>query len=382
MADLLRGLVWAGSAAALALGVHAAVNRRRLSQLAEPAGVVDLPVSVLVPARDEATTIGSCVGRLRAQTGVRDLEVLVLDDHSGDGTADVAEQAAASDARIRVIRSDAEPPPGWLGKPFACARLAEAATGSVLVFLDADVALEPGAVAAAVAALGEGGDDLLSAWPRQIARTPLARLVQPLQQWSWLSTLPLHLTRESPRESLAAANGQFLVVSAAGYSAAGGHAAAPAAVLDDLALARTVKRAGLQVGIADASQVASCEMYRSDQDLVAGYAKSLWTAFGGPHRGLLLAAGLALIFLLPPGYAVLGRHRATRRAAAVGYGAGVAGRIVAAQASGGRVWPDAWCHPLSITAFGGLMVTSVLRRRSVRWKGRPVVAVGTEGASR
>jgi glycosyltransferase involved in cell wall biosynthesis len=359
-----------GSAVAVAGAIHAARNARRLPHLRNQPGVVTEAVSVLVPARDEEANIGACLRALTHQRGVSDLEILVGDDDSGDRTAELVAAAAHADRRVRLVDVPA-PAPGWLGKPNACAHLAAVARGKALVFVDADVRLQPHALSQAVTQL-RTGHDLLSAWPQQLGDTPLARLVQPLQQWSWLTTLPLGVADRSRRPQLVAANGQFLVGDAAAYRMAGGHAAVSDQVLDDIGLARAFKRAGGRVGLADASDVAACLMYDTDADLVAGYAKSLWTAFGGPARGLLVTAGLAVVYVAPPMYAVLGRHRMTRFVAATGYAAGVCGRVVSARATGGRVWPDALAHPASMAALAALTTRSVRdsRRGRLTWRGR------------
>ena len=100
---------------------------------------------------------------------VDDVEVLVLDDASTDRTRAVADDAAAQDPRVRVV-TGAGPPPGWLGKTAACDRLAAEATGSVLVFVDADVRLAAHAVAATVDLLRRNDLDLVSPYPTAAGR--------------------------------------------------------------------------------------------------------------------------------------------------------------------------------------------------------------------
>src|SRR6185436_11595038 len=139
----------------------------------------------------------------------------------------------------------------------------------VLVFLDADVRLRPGAIAATVALLGER--DLVCPYPRQVAGTAAERLVQPLLQWSWLTFLPLRLAERSPRPSLSAANGQLLAVRRAAYERAGGRG-----------------------GVADGTALADCRMYAGWPELRDGYTKSLWAAFGSPARAGCVAGLLAL----------------------------------------------------------------------------------------
>jgi glycosyltransferase involved in cell wall biosynthesis len=128
-------------------------------------------VSVLVPARNEAARIGPCIQALLRQRGIN-LELLVLNDGSTDGTAEVVRATAEKDLRVTLL--DGAPlPPGWLGKPHACAQLAAASRGDVLVFIDADVEVEPDGIAATVALLGPQGDlDLVCPYPCQRAETP------------------------------------------------------------------------------------------------------------------------------------------------------------------------------------------------------------------
>jgi cellulose synthase/poly-beta-1,6-N-acetylglucosamine synthase-like glycosyltransferase len=354
-----------GTALAVLGAVHAAVNARRLPSV-RPAARSPEPVSVLVPARNEATRIPGLLASLQSQDVA---DIVVLDDGSTDGTADIVR--TSEDSRIRLVEGRPVPP-GWVGKPHACVQLASAADPAVrvLVFLDADVRLAPGAVAGAVACLRRRRVDLLSVWPRQEARSPAERLVQPLQLWSVLSFLPLALAERSSRPSLAAANGQFLVVRRDAYEASGGHAATPAAVLDDIELARTLKRSGFRTAVVSGKDVASCRMYENWSEVRDGYAKSLWSAFGSPVAGVAVAGALVGGWVLPAVAAV----RGSRVAGVLGVVAGVTGRVVTARAGGDRVWPDAAGQPASAAVLAYLIVRSVVlsRRGGLTWRGRPV----------
>lgn len=353
-----------GTLLAVGGAAHALVNARLLRRPGRPADRV--AISVLVPARDEAANIVGCVRRLVGQDGVA--EVIVGDDESGDATAELARSAGA-----RVI-SVPPTPAGWLGKPWACARLAAAADpeSDVLVFVDADVRLEPGAVRAAGGVLQEAGLDLVSPFPRQVAETAAERLVQPLLAWSWLTLLPLRVAERSPRPSLGAVTGQFLVIRRAALERAGGFAAARGDVLDDLALLRAVKAVGGHGGVVDGSTLASCRMYDGWPALRDGYAKSLWAAFGSPAGAIAVVATTTLVYVVPPLAALRGS-----RLGALGYAAGVVSRVVAARRTGGRAFPDALAHPVSMALFGGLTLRSLHEhaRGTLRWKGRPVELV-------
>ena len=361
-----RAAVRVGAALAVAGTAHQVRNLRALRVPPAVPPAVAEPVTVAMPVRDEAHRVAPALAAVLAQRGVPDLEVLVLDDGSADGTADVVRAVADGDPRLRLLRGT-PPAPGLPGKPHACAQLAAQARGRVLVFVDADVLLAPHAVAAAVAVLRGAGLDLLSPWPRQLADGAGARLVQPLLQWSWMVSLPLRRAERSPHPALCAANGQFLVADAAALARAGGFGGVGAEVLDDLAVARAVKRAGGRVGVADGSGIAACRMYDGWADLRAGYRKSLWAAFGPAPASAAVAATLALAYVVPALAALRGS-----RAGLVGYGAAVVSRVLAARRSGGRAWPDALAHPASVTALLGLLASSWRghRRGELTWKGR------------
>jgi hypothetical protein len=366
--------VWLLPAVLAALAVHTAVNSRLLPRLSASTGDVDR-ASVLLPVRDEVDRVGACLTALLDQRGVSDLDIVILDDGSTDGTAEAVRAILAaypSTANVRLLTGGSVPD-GWLGKPYACHQLADAASSDVLVFVDADVVLAPDAVAAAVRRLG--GFDLLSPYPRILTAGSGARLVQPLLPWSWLTFLPLRAMQRSRRASLAAAGGQFLVVTRAGYRRAGGHAAVRTAVLEDIELARAVKRSGGRIALADASRLADCRMYTSWPSLVAGYTKSLWASFGSPAAAAGVVGMLLLLNVAPLLLALVGVISGAWTwfwAGFLGYLLGVAGRLVSARVTGGRGWPDALAHPASVALFAWLVIRSYRRRHTATWKGRPV----------
>lgn len=213
----------------VALTAHTLVNAGRwLRRPADRPVQTDERVSVLLPLRDEADRVTPCLRALLAQRGVPGLRIVVLDDGSTDGTAEVVRAVVGDDPRVTLLTGVA-PPPGWLGKPHACWQLASRVETSAdaLVFVDADVVLAPYAVAAAVTELRAAEAELLSPYPKIVVRTVGDRLVQPLLQWLWLTFLPLRAMERSRRPSLAAAGGQFLVVDRAGYLRAGGTRRSP-----------------------------------------------------------------------------------------------------------------------------------------------------------
>jgi hypothetical protein len=347
--------------AALGLAAHGVLNARLL-RVPPPPATVPEKVSVLLPARNEMLRLGPTLRAVLESRQLPELEVVVLDDASTDGTADLVTQVAAGDPRVRLVRRDTEPPPGWLGKPWACAQLAELADprSTVLVFLDADVQVEPDGLSRTLRLLREAELGFVSPYPRQVAASAAERLVQPLLQWSWLTFLPLRLAEHSPRPSLAVANGQLLAVDRVVYDRAGGHRLVADAVLEDIAVARVLRAAGASGGMVDGTAVASCRMYTGWPEVRDGYAKSLWAAAGGSP-----VASAAQVLLLLALYC---------RPDPVTYAAGVLSRIVAARRTGSRMFPDALLHPLSVATWAGLTALSWRRHLAggATWKDRPL----------
>lgn len=377
-----RRAVAGGTGIAVAGAALTAWNRGTVPRLSPAPEPVSENVTVCVPARDEAALLPGLIADLRAQTGIARLRILVLDDASGDDTAERALRAMDGDPRCELLRGTTGPPPGWTGKAAACATLAEHArqadggTG-VLIFLDADIRLAPTALAAAVACLRERGVALLAPWPRQEAETLAERLVQPLLCWSWASTLPVARADRGTRSSTVVSCGQFLVFDAAGYRAIGGHTAVAGSVTEDLDIARALRRAGHRTAVAAAGGLARTRMYRDAHELVTGYDRWLWSAYGGSAAGgVAVGAVAAWAYWLPPLAAVLGRGR-LRRIGLAGYTAAVTGRLLARALESGRGpdradLADALAHPVSVAAYLTLWQHShrARRRNALTWRGR------------
>jgi chlorobactene glucosyltransferase len=261
-------------------------------------------ISILIPARDEAAIIGETVRRMLAQSYPR-FELIVLDDHSGDGTAEIARAAAGGDARLRVV-SGAALPAGWGGKNWACHQLAETAKGDWLIFIDADTIWAPDALTALAAEMGRTRADLLTIWPTQITATWPERLVVPLMAMAVIGYLPVFMTHHTPWASFAAATGQCMAFRRAAYDAVGGHAALRAEVLEDVKFARRIKAHRLRLRMADGNRLIACRMYSDWPSVRDGYAKNILAGYGS-----LVALALAtvfhwLVFLFPWAWLALG----------------------------------------------------------------------------
>lgn len=279
----------------------AAMNARTFPRLRPqplPNQTTPPAVSVLIPARNEASIIGATLEALLTQQ-YPNLEILVLDDRSDDGTADIVTAAARRHPQVRLL-CGRELPPGWTGKNWACAQLSAAARGDLLVFTDADVRWQPGALCSLVATFNELDADLLTVWPTQITQSWGERLTVPLMALAVLAYLPVQLAHDFYHPLAAAANGQCMAFSRSAYVASGGHAAVRGAIVEDVQLARRIKAAGLHLRMADGAGLVQCQMYAGGRAAIDGFTKNILAGHG--NRLSLVALSTLFhwsLFLLP-----------------------------------------------------------------------------------
>jgi glycosyltransferase involved in cell wall biosynthesis len=229
-------------------------------------------VSVLIPARNEERGISACLESVLASRHI-EFEVIVLDDHSSDGTSNIVRAIAAINSRVRI--ETAPPlPQGWCGKQAACFALSRLARHEILTFLDADVRLEPDALARMVLFLKESRAELVSGFPRQETGTILEKLLIPLIHWLLLGWLPLCAMRRFRWSAFGAGCGQWFMTTRVAYEAGGGHAAVKSSLHDGLTLPRAYRRAGFMTDVCDATNLAACRMYRSGREVWLGLAKN------------------------------------------------------------------------------------------------------------
>ena len=228
------------------------------------------------------------------------MEVLVLNDRSEDETAVLVQEIANQDARVRLL-DGAEPPAGWMGKSYACHQLVQEAKGEWFMFVDADVRLEPEAIRQTVAAGCELGRGLVTGFPYQVAKTWMEKLVVPMMVFTIISHLPIFMIRRSSSPLFVAATGAFLLIHRSSYEASGGHAAIQGDLVDDMSLAKAVKRAGHPVMLADVHELVSTRMYQNGTEVWNGYKKNMYEGTG--RRDVLLLGTLVmytLMYLVPP----------------------------------------------------------------------------------
>lgn len=238
----------------------------------EPEGPL---VSVIVPARNEARSIEECL-RSITRSDYPNFEVIVVDDRSEDDTFALASSVPVGNAeRIEVVRGK-ELPDDWLGKPWACRQGAKVARGAWLLFTDADTVHGPQLISKAVRAATVQEADLFTVAGRQLVETFWEKLVQTQVFLTMLLRFPdFERTARNKNWRDAIANGQFLLFRLDAYRAISGHRAVRNEVVEDLALAQHVKRAGLALRIGGGVDDLSTRMYRSLRELIDGWSKNL-----------------------------------------------------------------------------------------------------------
>jgi glycosyltransferase involved in cell wall biosynthesis len=285
-------------------------------------------ISIIIPARNEESNLGTCLESLTAQTGVA-FEIIVVNDHSTDRTQEIA----SSFKNVHVIEAGSLPE-GWTGKNNAVTTGAREAQGEWLLFTDADTVHLPGSLAGALKEALDNNAELLSYSPEQIAAS----------FWE-MATLPVvfaELARQYPPAKVSdpfspvvAANGQFIFIRRATYEAVGGHAAIAGDILEDVALARSVKTSGRKIRFRYAGTAVRTRMYRNYRQLRDGWTKNLVLLF--PNTGWLAAKTLLWWAL-------------------------AWGVVAAAIIDHAHPW---WWNPLAVALL--LSLTSRLRRANFTW---------------
>jgi glycosyltransferase involved in cell wall biosynthesis len=354
---------------------------------------VDAPsliLSVIIPARNEEDCLRECVQSLVVQEedGWRlgeEWEILIVNDASTDRTREIAAGFEGQHHGVTVMDAP-KLEKGWTGKANACWAGAQRALGTWLLFTDADTIHEPGKTRIAIIEAERHEAGMLSYSPRQIVQGLAQRALMPLV-FSDLAATYTPARVNDPANGVAAANGQFLLVRRDVYEAIGGHAAVKGAVLEDVELARLVKRRKLGLRFRYAPEAVAARMYRSFGAMVEGWTKNLALLFGNApmlagvkllQLGVLVGVPVLVWFLwwlrrLHPGMntGVLGTPMATAALALVWVRAlwGLYRRV----AKSNFPFRDCILAPLGIPLYAWLLWRSWFRVTVVKqvvWKGR------------
>ncbi len=254
-------------------------------------------VSVIIPARNERENISQCLTSIINQS-YKELEIVIIDDGSVDGTSKVVKGIQRRNGRLKLIKNR-NLPEGWIGKNYALHLGMKEASGEWLLFLDADTELYPDAISKALSFGLSNNVDMVSFSPEQVLSGFWEASVQPVI-YEFLSSRFNYSQVNNLNTDIAAANGQFILVKRGVYEGIGGHEAIKDKILEDVALAEKVKQKGFRVYFSYGKGIVRCRMYKSLGEIVQGWTKNLFILVGYNLKSLFKIILRLLFFSLLP----------------------------------------------------------------------------------
>ena len=377
----ISSIVWC----TLATGIFLLLKRRyaAIKDLEAPTDPLDPAptLAVIIPARDEAENIADCLEGLIQQTyPATKLQAIVVDDGSSDDTAAIARTFIQGFNSLKLI--EAGPlPHGWLGKPHACWVGAAAVQAEWLCFIDADTRHAPELLHAAMTTAQQENADLLSLHPHQDMLGIWERLLMPIPFMTLMLLMDAQRIND-PASPAAMANGQFILIKRSVYDAIDGHRAIRDQVMDDIALARTVKTAGHTLKLFGGGRLIRTRMYKDIRSLAQGLARGASDIFGIPLASLAVPSSILAGFIpiaFPVWLCQLASQAGSARLAASA-GLAVLGSLIwyGAHAMALRAYNVPLRYlllvPLSNLLVAVVNLDGLLRRAKGQrlWKGRPI----------
>ena len=335
-------------------------------------------VSVLIPARNEERNLQACLDSVRALDWP-DLEILLIDDRSTDGTPRIAADAASADPRVRVL-GGSDLPPGWMGKSWALHQAQAQATGEWLLFLDADVTVDPRALKQTWDWAVANGARMVSGYGFLVLATFWEKVIMPVIGGMIVGANPLDEVNDPDHERVVC-NGQFILISREAYGAIGGHEAVKGEIIDDMALARTAKEKRIAYRMLFCRELFRTRMYTSFREIWAGWRKNLFAALGYRWQvaiGVVIFVMWTALLPVVAMFALILHRGPSFVLAAVATSLMLGYRIYASRIFD-QPWGLFWTHPLGALITAGIFLESAFRgltRGTVEWKGRAYGASG------
>ncbi|WP_227395355.1 glycosyltransferase [Jeotgalibacillus aurantiacus] len=259
-------------------------------------------VSVLIPMRNEEKNAEAVIQSV-LHSSHQNLDIVVLNDHSTDGTGDILKKFQDN---ITVIEGS-ELPDSWVGKVYACHQLSKQAKGEYLLFIDADVRVAPEAISQALWLQKKYDAGLVTGFPRFPVRPLLGKLLVPLQHFFIFFHLPNLIANSTLKPAFTAAHGAFMFFERGAYFSSGGHSAVSGSLVEDVHLTRVLKKKGYRCILANVTNSVTCKMYDANKDVWEGFLKNVFNGIGKSKAG---AAGVMLFYFafyfLPLPFAIYG----------------------------------------------------------------------------
>jgi glycosyltransferase involved in cell wall biosynthesis len=323
-------------------------------------------VSILIPARNEAANILNLLQSIQNQD-YKNYEVIIYDDESSDDTYKICEEFAATHPHFSLIMGDSLPG-DWLGKNYACYRLAKKAKGEYLLYLDADDTVNINLINSAVHRMHINKLGLLSLFPNQLMQSIGEKVTVPLLNFLLLNLFPLRLVFLIKSPWAATACGQFMLFDAAVYHHTQWHEQVKDKVVEDAEIMRLVKSSKYNGEVLLANGMVSCRMYKNYNEAISGFSKNGLALFNYNIFSLLI-----YILLLISGPMII---LTTLNLNLIFFMAGIIilPRIMISLASGQNVWYNIVLHPIQMANMVIISFVSIQKHltKTNLWKGRRV----------
>lgn len=267
-------------------------------------------VSILIPLRNESRNVaGIC--KMLSKLHYSNIEFIFLNDDSTDDTGSLLQEHTRS-LRSTTILENRSLPSGWVGKVHACHQLSLQARGEHLLFLDADIRIDPATIHHLIAMDKEKNPGLISGFPKFPVSSVLGRLIVPMQHFLIYFHLPIFLANHTKMSLASAAHGSFMFFSKPAYNHSGGHKAVASSLTEDVHLMRNVKKAGFQGLLVNNTSLAECDMYATNRDVWTGFTKNSYPGIGrSPILAAMIIVLYIIMFISPLFLALYGLYTAT-----------------------------------------------------------------------
>ncbi|WP_079480479.1 glycosyltransferase [Halobacillus salinus] len=327
-------------------------------------------VSLLIPLRNEEENVKGLIASLKRLT-YDNLEILLLDDHSEDDTYRLLDQEISDDPRFRII-SGRPLPSGWNGKVHACHQLSEEANGAYLLFLDADARVAPHVIESTVATMKKFDASMLSGFPHYPNDHFLSHMLVPLQHMVVQLHLPLMIANHTTSPAFTAACGIFICIEKSAYIKIGGHESVKGSLVEDVHIAREVKKHGLRMILVNITPSVLSYMYSSSKETWNGFKKNIYSGLGrSVWMVLFLSIFYTVLFLLPTAYIFFAITEGSMLYL-LPYLLTVTFKMYVDSRTGHPLWLSFFL-PVSVMIMITLMVVSMfvhLKGDTYQWKGR------------
>lgn len=260
-------------------------------------------VSILIPLRNEEDNVMELITSLKKLT-YQNLEFYLLDDQSSDRTSLIIKSLISNDKRFTLLYGTVLPQ-GWTGKVHACNQLSKKAKGDYFLFLDADIRLNPDVIQSVIHMLDKQKGHLITGFPRFPVQHLLEKWLVPMQHFLIYFHLPLLLANYTQMSSAAAAHGSFMLFERQAYFTIGGHETIKNSLLDDVHLARIMKKQGYKVILLNITSFVTCYMYKSNKEVWEGFKKNTFIGIGRSRFLAIILISFYFCFYIFPGLLVV-----------------------------------------------------------------------------